>query len=169
MRTVKVGEDPNGILKTNLTDKETSWELAVERKWHKLFAEHCRTHNGIGLAANQVGFAENFFFVGPSAKMPKNMGGGLCINPRYEPVRDDQGSRYPLVTAEEGCLSLPGRRFMQARHPVIQAIWVNTTGHTVSAILRGLAARVFQHEYDHLRGLTLLDTAEREITGGGGK
>jgi peptide deformylase len=56
-------------------------------------------------------------------------------------------------------LSLPGRQFNVEREWSILASWTNEMGHKVTdKKLVGLPAQVFQHEHDHLRGLTILQT-----------
>jgi peptide deformylase len=64
------------------------------------------------------------------------------------------------VTAEEGCLSIPG-----IFAPVTRAAWVklearDLDGQPVSLHARGLQARVFQHEMDHLDGILFIDRLE---------
>jgi len=70
------------------------------------------------------------------------------------PVITQQGGE---VTAEEGCLSLPG-----IFAPVKRAEWVrleaqDPDGKAVAITARGLRARVFQHEMDHLDGVLFID------------
>jgi peptide deformylase len=101
---------------------------------------------GIGLAAPQVGIPLRLMVVGAE----NGRGAEALINP----VIVDQGGS---VTAEEGCLSLPG-----IFAPVTRAEWVrleaqNLDGGPVSLSARGLRARVFQHEMDHLDGVLFID------------
>ena len=120
----------------------------------------CREHRGVGLAANQVGVRQNFFFVAPSVMLTGHAKvGHMCINPRWEAVESD-GAR---VAKGEGCLSLPGRTYDVHRWNVIRTSWDNNVGHRVERKLRGLAAQVFQHEHDHLRGVTLEQSAVKKI------
>jgi len=70
------------------------------------------------------------------------------------PVITEQGGE---IVAEEGCLSLPG-----VFAPVKRAEWVrldaqDPDGKTVTVNARGLRARVFQHEMDHLDGVLFID------------
>ena len=101
---------------------------------------------GIGLAAPQVGIPLRLMVVGADS----GRGAQALINP----VIVDQGGS---VTAEEGCLSLPG-----IFAPVTRAEWVmleaqDVEGGPVSLKARGLRARVFQHEMDHLDGVLFID------------
>jgi peptide deformylase len=101
---------------------------------------------GIGLAAPQVGISLRLMVVGHD--------GGREARAIVNPVIAEQGGE---VTAEEGCLSLPG-----IFAPVTRAEWVklegqDLEGEPVSIKARGLAARVFQHEMDHLDGVLFID------------
>jgi peptide deformylase len=101
---------------------------------------------GIGLAAPQVGTSLRILVVGDE----EGRGAQVLVNP----VISESGG---TVTAEEGCLSLPGV-FAQ----VTRAQWVkldaqDLEGEPVSIAARGLRARVFQHEVDHLDGVLFID------------
>ena len=101
---------------------------------------------GIGLAAPQVGISLRLMVVGDE----KGRGARALVNP----VIAEQGGE---VTAEEGCLSLPG-----IFADVTRAEWVRLDAHDldgnpVSVKARGLTARVFQHEMDHLDGVLFID------------
>jgi peptide deformylase len=101
---------------------------------------------GIGLAAPQVGISLRLMVVGHE----KSGEAKALVNP----VIAEQGGE---ITAEEGCLSLPGI-FAQVK----RAEWVRLEAHDlegnpVSTKARGLAARVFQHEMDHLDGVLFID------------
>jgi peptide deformylase len=101
---------------------------------------------GIGLAAPQVGISLRLMVVAHD----KSGDPRALVNP----VIAEQGGE---VTSEEGCLSLPG-----IFAPVTRAEWVrleaqDLEGHPVSIRGRGLTARVFQHEMDHLDGVLFID------------
>ena len=101
---------------------------------------------GIGLAAPQIGVSLRLMVVGDE----KNREARALVNP----VIAEQGGK---ITAEEGCLSLPG-----IFAPVTRAEWVrleaqDLDGAPVSIKAKGLAARVFQHEMDHLDGILFID------------
>jgi len=92
---------------------------------------------GIGLAAPQVGVSVRLMVVADEE--------GRGVQALVNPTLTGQGG---VVTAEEGCLSLPG-----IFAPLTRAEWV-----TLEA--RGLRARVFQHEIDHLDGVLFIDRLE---------
>ena len=72
------------------------------------------------------------------------------INPTLTPTSDE------VVEGWESCLSLPGYRGKVERYQSISCTWQTLDGETVSKILHGFNARVFQHEYDHLQGITYI-------------
>jgi peptide deformylase len=53
----------------------------------------------------------------------------------------------------EGCFSVPLALTEVPRHQNILATYTNLEGQPVTSVLRGFAARVFQHEFDHLQGI----------------
>jgi len=101
---------------------------------------------GLGLAAPQVGVSLRLMVVADE----ENRDARALINP----VITEQGGE---IVAEEGCLSIPG-----IFAPVKRAEWVrleaqDPDGQPVSLTARGLRARVFQHEMDHLDGVLFID------------
>ncbi|HEU5195301.1 MAG TPA: peptide deformylase [Methylomirabilota bacterium] len=101
---------------------------------------------GIGLAAPQVGHSMRLLVVGDE----EGRGVQVLVNPV---ITESGGS----VTAEEGCLSLPG-----IFADVTRAQWVKLEAHDlegmpVAITARGLRSRVFQHEIDHLDGVLFID------------
>jgi peptide deformylase len=107
---------------------------------------------GVGLAATQLGTLRRMlvFQVGAEAEPT------VLVNPEIEWRSED------LVTAEEGCLSLPGIVVDVERPLHVRAQAVNLRGEPVSIEASGLEARVIQHEVDHLNGVLMLDRTERE-------
>lgn len=101
---------------------------------------------GIGLAAPQVGAAVRLIVVSDED--------GRGVQALVNPVIIEEGGQ---VTAEEGCLSIPG-----VFAPVTRAAWVrveaqDADGQPVSITARALFARVLQHELDHLDGVLFID------------
>jgi peptide deformylase len=101
---------------------------------------------GLGLAAPQVGISLRLMVVGDDE--------GREARALINPVIAEQGGE---IVAEEGCLSIPG-----VFAPVKRAEWVrleaqDQRGRPVSLTARGLRARVFQHEMDHLDGVLFID------------
>lgn len=141
----------NGILKRDLSGRKE--DPSHIRQYRAEMMRLCREFRGIGLAANQAGLALNMFIVMPGAKLLPSNAAELVVNPTWEPCED-----AVTFQSEEGCLSLPGKTFLVNRFSKIRASWDNVNGHRVERVLKGMAAKVFQHESDHLKGLTLRDT-----------
>lgn len=107
---------------------------------------------GVGLAATQLGTLRRMlvFQVGSEAEPT------VLVNPEIEWRSDD------LITAEEGCLSLPGVVVDVERPLHVRARAVDVRGEPLTIEASGLEARVIQHEVDHLDGVLMLDRTEKE-------
>jgi peptide deformylase len=118
---------------------------------------HCMmSSNGIGLAANQVGLTQRFFGLGHDSfdvfQKP-----AILYNARIITASEEQD------IAEEGCLSFPNTYYNVYRAKQIEVEWQNMKGEMQGATLRGLEARCFQHELDHINGITFNQRAEELI------
>ena len=105
-------------------------------------------NNGIGLAANQVGYARRIFVmdVSPGTSTPQ-----VFINPVIEKRAKEK------LTEEEGCLSCP-RRLVEVRRPIyIGLSWTCRHGKKQYKTFYYLASRIIQHEMDHLNGKLIID------------
>lgn len=118
---------------------------------------------GIGLAAPQVGLPWRMFVVdipptekrtadGDESAPPSATNGPVVyINPVLtKPV----GAVEPY---EEGCLSLPDVRGDVLRPPTITITALDRDGKSFTQTATGLLARCWQHEFDHLNGVLILD------------
>jgi peptide deformylase len=119
------------------------WLAAVVQRMIDLMIEH----KGVGLAAPQVGLSLRIFVTSPTGKREDAR---AFINPV---LTDEHGSEE----GEEGCLSLPDIRINVPRFQSLRVQAVNEHGQPFSEILADFAARVLQHENDHLDGILLLD------------
>ncbi|MCF7833076.1 MAG: peptide deformylase [Candidatus Marinimicrobia bacterium] len=106
--------------------------------------------DGIGLSANQVGLRERFFVIGMNA-FEDGRGDSIFINPEILEFSDE------LWDYEEGCLSVPGIRELVIRPLTIKVKYFDDKGKEHEEVLTDLAARVFQHEFDHLNGIFFVD------------
>lgn len=100
---------------------------------------------GIGLAANQVGLRDRCFV------MRIDGVDWFCANPEIRELGND------LWEFDEGCLSFPGEVCTIVRPNTITVQYQNRLGQWCQQTLHGLAARCFQHELDHLNGITMWD------------
>ena len=104
--------------------------------------------NGIGLAANQVGYARRIFVMDTSTdhNSPK-----IFINPIIEKRAKEK------LTEGEGCLSCPGK-FIEVKRPIYVGLkWFCRHGKEQYKTFYHLPARVVQHEMDHLNGKLIID------------
>ncbi len=105
---------------------------------------------GVGLAANQVGQDLQIFVI--DKKLAEENGvPDAYINPEVTEYSKELGE------AEEGCLSLPDYWQQIKRSKKIKIKALDENGKKVKIKARGLLARVFQHEYDHLQGVLIKD------------
>lgn len=105
-------------------------------------AETMHDAGGIGLAAPQVHVPLRIFIWRGGA------GNAIAlINPEVEPIGEEMESGW------EGCLSIPGLRGCVPRSRRIRFRGLDIEGRPMEGEAEGLAARVIQHETDHLDGI----------------
>ena len=102
-----------------------------------------KEHNGVGIAAIQVGKAIRVFLAGSPPQ--------VFINPKII-----NRSSY-TKTDWEGCLSCPGAHVRVRRSHSITLEYQNEKGKVIKQKFKGFDARVIQHELDHLNGFLILD------------
>ena len=141
---------------SDITSDYPAFEQLLGNMWETMYEA-----NGVGLAAPQVGIAIRLFIVDASAfadddelteEEQKQLTGfkKVFINPQIE----ESGEEWAF---NEGCLSIPDIREDVYRQEEIQIrYWdENFKEHTEQYL--GLAARVIQHEYDHIEGVLFTD------------
>ncbi len=135
---------PDPILTRRADDVGTidSWLLQVVERMKQLM----ESHEGVGLAAPQVGLSLRLFVMAEKAKADQAV---AVINPVLE--LDSQTEQ-----AEEGCLSLPGIRGQVMRAKKITLTGYDLKGDPISMPLEGFPARIAQHENDHLDGVLII-------------
>ena len=117
---------------------------------------------GVGLAAPQIGLSIRLFIVDASPfaeddDLSKEEQQQLkdfkrvFINPT---ILEETGDEWAF---NEGCLSIPDVREDVFRQPNIKIQYQDQDFNTHTEELSGLAARVFQHEYDHIEGVLFTD------------
>jgi peptide deformylase len=105
-----------------------------------------RANNGLGLAGNQVGLLRRVFVMRTTDG--REFG---CFNP-WIMFGDNN-----FITGNEGCLSFTNLWLKIPRHNKITASYLDNTGKPCIIELEGLDARCFQHELDHLNGITFTE------------
>ena len=166
---VAVG-DP--VLKTRAKDLPADLASAELHQLVQDMFETMYSAHGVGLAAPQIGKAVRLFVIDSG--------------PMVEPDEDDEPTNEPLDAAtqaapaelpikrafinprmvnetgeewgfEEGCLSIPGIRENVMRCPDIVLRYEDENRQLHEEGFSGLAARIIQHEYDHLEGVLFTD------------
>ncbi len=132
-----------------LKQKAENWDFenhvnaaTIERE----MLETMKANNGIGLAGNQVGIMRRVFVM--KLKDGREMG---FFNPTIL-VGDNAN-----INGEEGCLSFPNLWLKVARSDKITAMYLDNTGKRCIIELEGIDSRCFQHELDHLDGITFTE------------
>ena len=105
-------------------------------------------HGGIGISAPQVGVPLRLIIVNLTRKNEDNI---AILNPRII----ERGEK--MVTMREGCLSFPKVEVNVKRPAEVKIEAESFEGKTITLELKGLGARVVQHEMDHLDGKLLID------------
>lgn len=103
---------------------------------------------GVGLAAVQIGVLKRIFIA--YDKERKNF--ITLINPK---ILEKKGEEIDL----EGCLSFPEIYFSIKRAKDVIVEGYNEKGKKIIVEGKGIIARCFQHEIDHLDGILIIDYA----------
>ena len=119
---------------------------------------------GVGLAAPQIGKNIRLFIVDGSPFAEKEEGEEddplaegiedfkkVFINPIIE---EEDGKEWPF---QEGCLSIPKIRENVSRKPDILVTYYDEKWVLHEEKFSGYAARIIQHEYDHIEGVLFTD------------
>ncbi len=130
----------------------------LENMWETMYAA-----SGVGLAAPQIGKSIRLFIVDaspfaddeedepdPKAKGLENFK-KVFINPIIE---DETGENWAF---QEGCLSIPKIREDVYRKEKITITYYDESFEFHEETYDGYAARVIQHEYDHIEGVLFTD------------
>ncbi len=104
-------------------------------------------HDGIGLAAPQIGRSVQMFVANPTQRRGQEL---ILVNP----VLQEHRGRHAIV---EGCLSLPNVWERVRRAARVWMSGCDLSGKPLEIHADGLLAIVLQHEFDHLQGHLLID------------
>jgi peptide deformylase len=114
--------------------------------------------NGVGIAAPQVFEPLSLFIVAscPNPRYPNapEMEPTAIINPEILWMSNEKEKGW------EGCLSIPGLRGLVPRYRRIGVRYLTRAGEVREEEYEDFLARVFQHEFDHVRGFVFLDRVE---------
>jgi len=109
-----------------------------------------KEHNGVGLAANQIGQDLSIFIIDPELAKENEIG-DVFINPEITEYSRDEDEM------EEGCLSIPKYYAPIRRAKKVKIKAYDEHGNKIKIKARGFLARVLQHETDHLNGTVIRD------------
>lgn len=124
--------------------------------------ETMRHASGVGLAAPQIGLAIRLFVVDCS---PFSEDDDLSVEEQNylstfqrtfinAKIVKEEGKEWSF---NEGCLSIPGVRENVKRKSIITIEYLDENFNKHTEVLDGYAARVVQHEYDHIEGILFTD------------
>ena len=143
---VRMFGDP--VLKTRATPVETFDEALAHLAEEMLIT--MREHEGVGLAANQVGRLKRILVAATEEEEY------VIVNPLIEEVAET------TEKGVEGCLSIPNIQVEVERPTSVTLSGQDATGAPLRIEASGLLARILQHEIDHLNGVLILDRTDRE-------
>lgn len=143
--------DPVLRQKTKEIDKDyPKLDSLIENMFETMYAAY-----GVGIAAPQVGLPIRLFVIDgePYAEDDPVMDGfkKVFINPE---IIEETGTPWNY---NEGCLSIPDIREDISRKEQITITYFDENWVEHEETYTGLAARIIQHEYDHIEGILFTD------------
>jgi peptide deformylase len=142
---IRMFGDP--VLKTRAAPV-TSFDKPLAHLAEEMLAT-MREHEGVGLAANQVGRLKRILVATLGEEE------FVVVNPAIQSVAETMGKEL------EGCLSIPGIQVEVERPMAVTVSGQNPSGAPLRIEASGMLARIFQHEIDHLDGVLILDRTDR--------
>ena len=116
---------------------------------------------GVGIAAPQIGISRNIFIFTRIDKPDHHT--CIAINPKLAKTPNET-----VGFIGDGCLSIPSTRGNSIRYPWVEVEYYTTDGELVQERLEGFSRStdftgvIFQHEYDHLKGVLFIDKLYEE-------
>lgn len=161
IKIVTLNSPEQEILKKKTEDIQPG-ELKLAREiTEKLYAALKPYGAVAGLAAPQIGISKSVFIYSYD-RNPDHL--EAVINPTLKPTCSE------VIYGWEGCLSVVfGDIWKLAyvpRYKQIDVVYLNLDGEQIQKRLSGFAAKVFQHEFDHLQGVECIhrhDASVREF------
>jgi peptide deformylase len=156
MSILKVARMGHPVLRTRARplDRAEIRTAAVQKLIDDMI-ETMEEYHGVGLAAPQVHEGVRIFIAGleedGTSETETTIVPVPFINPEVMTVGSEQ------VTDWEGCLSIPDIRGQVPRHRRVTVRALDRDGKRIEVDLEDFAARVVQHEHDHLDGVLFFD------------
>jgi peptide deformylase len=113
--------------------------------------ETMHEYHGVGLAGPQIHEGLRLFVALLDEEPGPDTEATVVINPEITPLGDTRAEGW------EGCLSIPDIRGMVPRYTDIRMSALDRDGRAIELRLKNFAARVAQHETDHLDGILFFD------------
>jgi peptide deformylase len=138
---------------SELIKPHTGLKDLIENMWETMYDA-----DGVGLAAPQIGQSIRVFVCDGSPFSEGERGDESCKDFKrvmINPVIFEESEE--LCEMEEGCLSIPGIRESVERPESIGVEYYDENWELKEEQLTGLAARIVQHENDHLDGMLITD------------
>lgn len=132
---------PNPILRSQCVNID---DLSIVPEIVEIMRKEMRLHNGVGLAAPQIGLSLNLFVVDH-----KDM---VFINVKPIPIKN-----FRWTTEKEGCLSLPGVLKEVKRPSKFSFECLDMSGKKHKHTFEGMLGRIIQHETDHIFQKLIID------------
>jgi peptide deformylase len=107
-------------------------------------------YDGLGLAAPQVHVSKRVVVF----QLDEETGPLFLVNPIVTALTDTKKAGY------EGCLSVTNMRGRVERAASVRVSCLDRHGQELEFVAHGWAARVVQHECDHLNGVLYVDKAD---------
>ena len=154
---LEITELGNRILREETTKVENPKDSNIQKLIDDMMLT-MKEADGVGIAAPQV--SENYqIFIMHSNSNPRypdapEMEPIAIINPEIISESDE------IEIDWEGCLSIPGLRGLVPRYKSIKVRYLDRDANEVVETLEDFPARIFQHEFDHLKGILFLDRIE---------
>ena len=145
---LKIVKFPDPILRTQVTLWDFENPPTDPVQLEKDMLDVMLAHDGIGLAATQLGLPYRVFTMGHRGD-PENA--QAFFNPMVVATVDE------VEDLEEGCLSFPGIFVNIKRPKKILARWQNSKGEWQESEFDGYNCKCFLHELDHLEGIVFQD------------
>ena len=148
--TLPIVKYGNPILRKKVNDitNFNCLNTLIDKMFNTMYKEQ-----GIGLAANQVGYDLNLLIVDTSTiedsdRIEENK--YIFINSKVIDTKDS-------CKMEEGCLSVPDIRAEIERPEIITIEYQDINQKIYRKTFSGIVSRVIQHELDHLNGKFFID------------
>ena len=107
--------------------------------------------SGLGLAANPIGYLKKIITINIEDKKNNFETNYILFNPKILSYSKDK------IKMEEGCLSIPQQYADIERSSEIEVEYINYKKKLIKRKVKGIEARVLQHEIDHLSGKLFID------------